>query len=240
MISAAEWGLPDWRTPAAYGVVKDWDESRWRWEFTRRRPDYRADFDRHAAASYAHYVELYEKFKPGGKRVRVLKPDDPGFTATMLGPLKYGLAGLPNPRIGDQPDYALMFQPAFGFAVVGEGKEFLAGGFAGVNVDAPEGTVAVVFDLAHPIAAQLKGWRSFLESEQKRVHHKVIKRRQPRKKRAGLLLQYLRVLDGKEVGATFQEIADAVIVQTKKTTPTAQAANAKWLSAKALQSNWPA
>jgi hypothetical protein len=245
MSSAAEWGLPDWTDPAAYGATASWNEPRWRWEFTRRRPDYRADFDDHAAASYARAVELYKKFKPGGKE-RVLEPSDPGFTATMPGPLKYGLMGLPNPRISDQPFLVLCFQPAFGWATMGEGKEFLAGNFEGVNVDAPEGTVAVVFDLARLIAAQLDGWRSALEAwqilerERKGVRLKVIKRRQPRKKRPGLWLQYLRVLDGREAGATFKDIAEAVIVEKKKTVATAQAANAKWLAAQALQFNWPA
>ena len=153
--AAAEWGIPDWRDPAAYGAADSWTDHRWRWEFTRRRADYRADFDQYAAASYALALESVT----GGK---VLKPNDPGFVATMPGPLKYGLAGLPNPRISDQPIYVRIFRSAFGGAYLGEGKEFLAGG-AGINIDAPEGTMAVVFDLAHPIEAQLREWRSCLE-----------------------------------------------------------------------------
>ena len=39
-----EWGTPDWLDAAAYSNFSDWDFDRWRWEFLRRRDDYRRDY----------------------------------------------------------------------------------------------------------------------------------------------------------------------------------------------------
>ena len=39
-----EWGIPDWRDPNAYGDTTQWNKLNWRWEFIRRRDDYREDF----------------------------------------------------------------------------------------------------------------------------------------------------------------------------------------------------
>ena len=41
--NARIFGLPDWRNKESY--TKNWNLDRWRWEFTRRRPDIRAAFD---------------------------------------------------------------------------------------------------------------------------------------------------------------------------------------------------
>jgi len=236
---AKEWGLPDWLDGGSYGYTESWNENRWRWEFTRRREDYRADFDRYAEPTYVRAIELYKTFKPDGRLVapdQILKPTDPGFTATMPGPMKYGLAGLPNPRISEQPFYVRMFQPTYGAATLGEGPEFLAGG-EGVSVDAPDGTVAIVFDLAQPIKPQLQGLQSRLELEQELRHGKVVpgRRKHPR-----TWLRYLRVLDGRECGATFAEIAEVAVVETEDTAPTPPAAKVVWDAARALMFNWPA
>ena len=170
---------------------------------------------------------------------RVLKPTEPGFVATMPGPYKYGLAGLPNPRISEQPSYVRTFAPSTGGATMGQGQEFLAGG-EGVSVDAWEGAVAIVFDLAQSIDAQIEGWREFLKSEQQRRHGKVIARqRQPKKKMPDLWLRYLRALDAKECGASLKGIADAVIVENEKTVATPQSARAILELAQALQFNFP-
>ncbi len=41
---ANEWGIPDWCDAAAYAEFIDCDLDRWRWEFLRRRKDYRDDY----------------------------------------------------------------------------------------------------------------------------------------------------------------------------------------------------
>jgi hypothetical protein len=236
--AANDWGIPDWRDARAYGAVKNWNENRWRWEFTRRRKDYRADFDRYADESYAHALELYKKFKPDGRRARsdqILKPTDSGFTATMPGPRKYGLNGLPNPRISDQPFYVIMFGTTYGCAVLGEGKEFLSGG-QGVSIDLPEGSMAITFDLALPIKPQLKGLQPFLEDQQKLIHGKVISRR----RHPGKWLTYLRVLDGRAAGASWSELTAALSDHMRSDfRHEPQAAAQVYRAAETLMFNWP-
>lgn len=92
-----KWGLLDWLDPQSYGNTKTWSEDRWRWEFTRRRQDYRTDFD----LEQKRNVTIAED----------LRKADPELIVGMLGPTetavsgalakKYGLVfpRLPNPRI---------------------------------------------------------------------------------------------------------------------------------------------
>ena len=102
----SNWGIPDWLDPGAYGNTKQWSRWRWRWEFTRRRDDCRKDFLRHTEET----VPVPEKVRAecafcaplGTKRPRLLRPDEPGFVASVPGCYeKYGLHTLPNPAIGD-------------------------------------------------------------------------------------------------------------------------------------------
>jgi hypothetical protein len=67
LATSATRGIPDWRDESAYAECKTWDLDRWRWEFLRRRADYRADFEAAAQAlntsalQFAHEgAELYE------------------------------------------------------------------------------------------------------------------------------------------------------------------------------------
>jgi hypothetical protein len=42
-----QWGIPDWRDATAYKLVdcdEPWPTNLWRWQFLRRRPDYRKDW----------------------------------------------------------------------------------------------------------------------------------------------------------------------------------------------------
>ena len=89
------WGIPDWTDECAYGDVSRWSEYRWRWEFTRRRSDCRADFRAHKdeTARFFDCLRALEiKRSPGAKRGRLLRPDEPGFTAQVPNCYeKYGL-----------------------------------------------------------------------------------------------------------------------------------------------------
>jgi hypothetical protein len=96
-----EWGVPDWRDEAAYGDVKRWHFDRWRWEFSRRREDLREYFDQR--------LELESK-RVSENRRSLWRPHDPGFVVQTdaQAAQRFGyLHGLPNPRIGDQPEWAI-------------------------------------------------------------------------------------------------------------------------------------
>jgi hypothetical protein len=102
------WSIPNWCEPDSYGDTRRWGENRWRWEFTRRREDCRADFLAHKDDEMALDAKVLQRLgvKPG----RRLQPHEPGFIASVPGCYeKYGISKLPNPAIGDQPFYILMF-----------------------------------------------------------------------------------------------------------------------------------
>jgi hypothetical protein len=101
-----EWGLPDWRDAAAYGDVKRWTFNRWRWEFYRRRDDLRACFDARAEETYRHHQQYAGR---PGFPVAHLRPDEPGFRSEQDEDALYrfGYLGLPNPRISEQPEWAI-------------------------------------------------------------------------------------------------------------------------------------
>ena len=101
-----EWGIPDWRDAASYGDVKRWEFNRWRWEFYRRRDDLRECFDAYADETYQHKKQ--HAGKPGFPDAH-LQPHEAGFSAIVGvdNRKRFGYSNLPNPRIGEQPAWAI-------------------------------------------------------------------------------------------------------------------------------------
>jgi hypothetical protein len=99
------WGLPDWRDESAYGDTSKWTLDRWRWEFLRRRNDLREFFDK-----WAHHTFKFRDI-PANEG---LNPEMPGFSAYAdkgvrpNGMELFGLIGIPNPRISEQPRWAII------------------------------------------------------------------------------------------------------------------------------------
>jgi hypothetical protein len=220
---AAKWGLPNWLDAEDYGDTKSWGETRWRWEFTRRREDYRADFDAGAERTETLFSLTFRKG---------LTRNKPGFQikATVEQLDKYG-TNLFNPRIADQP--RLFFQPPM--AKTGPvSSEFISLSDAATHV--PDGVAVMRFDLDRPIAPQLADTLGYLSSLQMQRHSKILQsRRHPR-----IWLRYLRVLDGRECGATWNEIFNAVIGAEKGANfHPIQEAKRTWDGARHLMFNWP-
>ncbi len=72
------WGVPDWRNASAYPTADTTPERIWRWEFLRRREDYRNDW-------HACKHETYEYFKELNGPEKTLLPDDPRFVVERNG-----------------------------------------------------------------------------------------------------------------------------------------------------------
>jgi hypothetical protein len=204
------WGIPDWSDPSTYGDASRWSGSRWRWEFTRRRPDYRADFEKYAQGTLDRLDER-RRTEPTKK---FLGRNDPGFVATMEWMEnydamelveKYGLLHLPNPCISDQPWHVIRFEKRFGGVMRGDGpfrwnpnqqaeKET-------ATMLVPEGAAAALFDLSRPLNPQLKTAKEILIELQK-----VRKEKTGRKPHRQKWLNYLRALDARESNATLAEM----------------------------------
>ena len=235
---AQEWGLPDWQDAAAYGDPATWSDYRWRWEFFRRRDDLRTAFELRAKQTLQDESEISETdlssflVWPHNPNMS-LRPSDPGFVAncSQNEGHQFGYAGIPNPRISKQPDRTLVPYVTIGDGLrlsLGRGERYLNAENVLVNVRSWE--AAVVFNLDLPIGPQIKSAKSALETHQaQRPEAKKQERRHKDK-----WLTYLRVLDGRECGATWSKIAPILTAMAR----TEQAARDVWTQAKALRFNF--
>lgn len=219
------WGIPDWLDAVSYGDIGRWSEYRWRWEFTRRREDCRVDFDRYAIPTLKFAQEckaLERRQKPGKKLAGLLSPDQPGFLADVPRcQEKYGLSSLPNPAIGEQPFYAIAFTPPC--------PRYELWGNSSTN----ENELKIIFDLKAAIEPQLHSAREILRYKQKqRLGALVQHRKHPTK-----WFDYLRVLDARESGVSWSDIASSKVLGGMRR-KNAQSARDVWTSASGLRSNW--
>ncbi|MER9240664.1 hypothetical protein [Mesorhizobium sp. M0633] len=225
-----DWGLPDWRDANAYGNVSVWCDHRWRWEFTRRRDDIRKAFLQYADETHKSLMASsgYAEIRPEDGKT----PDDPGFLAMTPLRAMFGMTGIPNPAISDQPLLEGLFTKEHGDAYEGHGKDYLKID-EWTPVFLPEGTLAIVFDLLRPLAPQIEAARATLKR-----YGKPRQRRKP--DRVRVWLTYLRVLDAREAKASLSEIASVVLNKNKSDQDSApQAAKETWDQARALMFNWP-
>ena len=118
-----KWNVPDWKNAGAYPKLRELNMVLWRWEFLRRRADYRNDWEVWSLKTYERELQYREyllncKDEAAKDLLKtyncILKPDAPQFRATMDGPLKYGLVGLPNPALRDPHKYGPHVLPSLG------------------------------------------------------------------------------------------------------------------------------
>jgi hypothetical protein len=224
------WGIPNWRDPNAYGDTKRWSECRWRWEFIRRRDDCRKDFSTHKDETVRFFEDASAREiarSPDAKRGRLLRPDERGFVAQVPDCYKkYGLNNLPNPAVGDQPFYVIMFRKR-GPKMVMFPEDSIRSHFETTDS-------VVIFDLTAPIGDQLEGARQLLEwQQQDKLGHAV----RPGKKHPAKWLSYLRALDAKESGASLSQIAKSGLLIGRREDP--QSARDVLKQATALCFKWP-
>lgn len=215
------WGVPDWTDPSAYGDTGQWSLVQWRWEFTRRREDYRADFD----GAVERTLQMLAARTPS---TRFLSPDEPGFVAKPVdweGCFeRYGLGSLPNPRIANQPPHVLIFRSRRDVCLHLPDQDHA--------IRLQQGTVTVSFDLSKPIDRQWQRIRETVIWHQEREAGIPAARRV---RRVGRDL-FLRALDGRQTGATFARIASTLWPDQNKT---AQSARDAYEAGCLLRDNFP-
>ncbi len=200
------WGLPDWHNIGSYPVSLT--DEQWRWEFTRRRDDYREDWLR----SFAKTVAWYRKHKPGpasfcGPYGHGVFPDNWGngsesgrFRAHLLGSIeKYGLRGLANPAL-PYLEHLNFEPPDPGFLAPGR----LHWGPGPRRI--PPGCACISIDMSQPIERQIRDARRILRRDDVREAFSGITKKEARRKRRDLWRTYLRVLDAKAAGLKYREI----------------------------------
>jgi len=200
-----DWGIPDWQDASKYGPVDKWNWFKWRWEFSRRRDDLRAAFDERSAESYQRSVDFDRRrnIPPG----HILRSDQAGFTAHSYTTDAFGYYSIPNPRISDQPAHIIsgvVTRPeSIKIFHHWRAEEIGPEGASETVVVDSNSEVAIVFDLSRPISEQIKSARTTLMDKQKLKFGKSLQKRSHQSK----WLSYLRILDGREAGASWSQLA---------------------------------
>lgn len=204
---AKEWGLPDWRDTYSYrnsfGSPEKWSDTRWRWEFKRRQPEYRAAFDLYALrgrdGSIVH--DHVEKINEHGHRIMVTPSETEKVSsehANRLGFMfeadaedleRFKMYFLPNPRFSEQPNKTLLF--ANRIATASRDHDGLLVGEATYR-----------FDLMEPLTPQLEDCKRVLKFHQSLLPKAKVQRRWHK----DFFTDYLQALDARECGASYEEI----------------------------------
>jgi hypothetical protein len=215
-----QWNTPDWREADSYPKPKELSMTLWRWEFLRRRADYRLDWEEFAKRSYEW--DLAQSADPSHESYQkpIPKPDDPEFRASILclayeslkrpelNPVftealrryeKYDLGiGLPNPRIRVPP------RLSFDAKYVGMIEGPLDGSS---KLSLTDTEVMFKYDLSLPLEGQLRFVSMLLGKMQTHAYGKNITRRAQIEKWP----LYLRVLDAREQDAPYQMVGEVLL-----------------------------
>jgi hypothetical protein len=224
--SREKWGLPNWLDLKSYGDLKSWSDDRWRWEFTRRRQDYRNDFDEERTRNKI----LAENLRKTDQEL-IVGDLGPNLTASSVNlAKKYGLVTprLPNPRLSGHQPHDIAFDDH-------SLRIYYFGPNISDRVPLRKGSMAVILDLSKPWG---KSQRTKIETSFKEAQADWIEA-------TGLGLSaarahkktwpdYLRILDGRECDASWNDIARAGLADD------APGALKAWKAASRLMLNWPA
>ena len=212
----ADWGVPNWKDKAAYPKGPDeLTDTQWRWEFLRRRHDYRHAWETAAA----RIAPIRPEGSSDRSECRVGLIDD----AEVL----FGLRGMcPHPGWADVSWPFLIFNDAYPKVVLGD---IWPGGGAleplREMLQRDVGTlsateIAAVFDITEPIPPQIEEVKSTLKMYQEvlirtgtRTGQKVKKQRRESRSKPHWPT-YLRVLDAKDAGASLKVIGFTLTVHS--------------------------
>jgi hypothetical protein len=190
-----DWGIPNWRNVEAYSSNLTFDQ--WRWQFLRRREDYREDWLRYSEESYKNNMQDF-KYVPLPSGIYSWH-DHFSKIADMPGcNKKYGVRFLYNP--------AIETAPKLGFFV---GKAPFITQFIGkdsYNDKKKAGIHALSFDLTLPLQEQLSKANKYLTKLQRELYGKP----KAQRKHTMKWPTYLRVIDARDSDETFEVIGNVI------------------------------
>lgn len=232
------WAVLDWQDDTAYAGLQ-WNLLEWQWQFLRRLPDYGDYFEECAVAKHLSALKEYEEVKrlvvegriidhSGTKMVELkdgswrladynllpMHPSDPCYYVAAPDPRKYNTPVLINPR-NDAPETHVLHMAFYDRVKSGiKIHASLHGSFRSI----PGETMLVEIDLSRPIRPQLNSIEATalaFTSPKKRIDLK----RRAKARRLDLWRLYLRVLDARNAGATWSEIATLLPPSRASRTP---------------------
>ncbi|MEO7862437.1 MAG: hypothetical protein ABIU05_18795 [Nitrospirales bacterium] len=218
--SRSIWNVPDWQDAAAYPNPQDLTLTGWRWQFLRRRKDYREDFATHAGPTFEYEcIQARAASKQKRSKLRIVPPEHPAFRARLLYLAveddlasqntfhealtqfrRYDLVacGLPNPLCIRPP--GLHFERLYG--------GFLEGPFQHpVQLSLRDDQILFTFCLSKPLIPQEQWISDLLRKMQAHRYGKKVARRARREDWPA----YLRVLDARAAGVPLHVIGTTVL-----------------------------
>ena len=212
-----DWGVPDWRDGDAYPKSNELKLDEWRWEFLRRRSDYRI--------AYMRSEEDFIGESKGRHFERVYKINsvaDPRLSVLDLKTRKGKLSDI------FPPDFYITFLDTslshlYGDPWVNEGRP---------RAEPQPYHIDLRVDLTRPLRPQFEKFAKLAANAQKSWGKGRKLQRRTHKAKWPL---YLRVLDARASGATYSQIAHALLRHQQQTE---QAARDVVKQAEALRDNF--
>lgn len=198
-----DWGTPDWSDdPFWYGDTEKWDINRWRWEFLRRRDDYRLAFE----SALSKHPELLDIRSPDNMPTDRVEEDLFYHRGMRAWPFRHPDA--------EEFELSEFFDPIVSDWMGGgpwwPETGLLCGAFEGDK----EGLISFTFDYSRPIKPQLnqaeeliEEFRSYHWYDLEKEEFKPVKNTKTRQDK---WLTYLRLLDGRAAGASLSELAEVL------------------------------
>ena len=216
-----QWGIPDWRDTTAYVFTEcsePWRTNLYRWEFLRRRPDYREDWLRYLPQTVKTYRKgaLADPWKVAAEFGSVnlhnfiCTPEHPEYRVHMAGSVeKYRLAFLINPVFANlQVTFVSTSEPG-----VMEPGQVVKSPIRSIRWIVPKDCCAIAFNYRLPLKPQLERAEQNLQ-----MLREFLQIRNTNRKRPNKYLDYLRALDAEANGATYEEICKVLSPGKKGTT----------------------
>ena len=224
MSNQNEWGVPDWCDATSYPQPDDLPDRLWRWEFIRRMRDYRNAWDR--ASKFEYEIECCMAAKAGQDKARILQPDDLYFVVNLAvwdNPaqyqeiIKYKINPFYNPRVvvprffRDGPPIMSLPVPRYGDEQGGYSLSQPKTEYRNNPVGIRPGWTIVYFDLTEPLYIQLDRAKKRLQKVQEDFLKEIgftdrLKQKSARRQRKDMWPLYLRVLDARDGGASYEVI----------------------------------
>lgn len=204
----------DWKNEKDYDYTKDHTPELWAWEFLRRNPEYRKDWEK-TLALWENAIDDKPNLWAQLFNVDCSKENYQTRTLPFKGARdKWGLF-LPeiiNPSI-DKPlvEWPFSFFHTYGYYY---GKDDLDN-----FPDLKSTEVLAVFDMAKPIQQQLEYFKELLEEDQNYLLAYTELNIPEVKNKPGYRKDYIRILDALEVNAETKEIASVIFPSEENSKP---------------------
>lgn len=190
-------GVPLWKNSGKYSDSESRTDSQWRWEFLRRRPDYREAWVNNFEKEQAYFDELdaqglldnRERYRSIGSSFTVIC--EPFHVSRIDAPW------LEKPQNN-------FWNPTYGWSLGTLSENVPIDSLVATSKLREErGQVLFAFDINRPFEEQIQKVRAHFESHQRELHGQPLTKSRHHKRRWAT---YLQTIDARDQGATFEDL----------------------------------